>query len=715
MRMPERSSVPTRGGLASEEGFTPIGKLGLGLLLLAVGLAPIFGGYPLGAAYGQDTLLAVLRLLALAGVLCLSLAPPAPTAERANPVVAPSSLLERGAKAALWLAVALTVVSLLVQSRFFTSPVLLFAMLPATLDWLCCALGFTLACSLVRRAPTRTLPLFALTLALGASLSAVLAAREYGEFVQMGLRGQRAQAPFFSPNFLAGFLCLTFPLVAVWFVAVRERMGVLGLGVAAALMAGALVATGSRAGIALAALGSIIALLLALWTTRGRLPWGRVGALVVAALVLGFAFRGPLTERAAAGGGGGQEHSGAFRTWTWKGTLKMAAANPLLGTGPGTFPYRYAPYALVARTDLAHSSYLQVASEQGYPALVAVLATIGFTLLTALLALFRRPGTADEDTLLPRLLLCGLTGGLVAAVARSVFDSEWSLFGNAFPFWTAAGVALGCSAFLYSPEPSPDQKRWNTKVLLAVQAGVALIPAFLLLRSAQVRDTVTVQVKSRQRPEPVNVWPPDPQTLAYTGRYEEASQVEPTGKRYYQWGRMREREGDVDGAISAFQLSAQADPNALQTWRKLAETQEAAGDRNGAFDSWRNLVRLHEGPVGEIRAIPELAETHPAFAYAALARAATGQEEALALYEKAAAVVEQYSHTTPVYQQMELMTAQLTGADVATRRAELQTLYGQIMDSLIKLTPDVVKKEALLRRRQETEERFQKFISSEGQ
>jgi putative inorganic carbon (HCO3(-)) transporter len=531
--------------------------------------------------------------------------------------------------------------------------------------------------------------------------------------------------------------------VVAWCLAAKERLASLGLGILAALMVGTVVATGSRTGIGLAGGGLLVALLLRLATGRGQpLPWARVGVLLIGFLILGFAFRGPITQRVE---NRTQEQSGPFRVWTWKGTLAMAQANPALGTGPGTFAYVYPRYALVARTDLAHSSYLQMAAEQGFPALLAAVAAVALALLAAITALFRRrtPSEIDWDDT-TRLLLCALVGGLLASALHNLFDSEWSLLGNAFPFWAAAGLAAGLAAL--TPNPSPNAGRGEPRAVvsasvagtgevggigsplpalgegLGVRAAtsIALLAAFvlslLLMNGTQKRGEALRQTATGTADRSLAaVWPPDPTLLFYTEQPEAAARIEPTGKQFYRLGRWYEREGDLTRAVAAFQRSVEAEPNALQTWRKLAETQEKAGDTVGALASWRELIKRYEGPVGQFRAIPELPDTYSAFAYAALARAAAAGEnkaEAGTLYEKAAKIVEEYSRTAPLYQQVEIQTALANGVDVLARRQDLRDLYDKVMQGWIELDPAQAKE--LEKRRDETFARLDAFVRPEG-
>lgn len=669
-----------------------LGRVGIGLFLLVLVLAPAIGGFPAGGAYSADTALAALHCLTIVSALALLLIP-----GRQNKLC-PTRI-------AVWAVVGWTVLSLLVHSKFLTSPVLLFAMLPATLDWLCYGLVFAIAASLGR--DRKQALWIAGALVVGGAWAAVCGAREYGQFVQAGMPGQRAQAPFLSANFLAGFLGLTLPIAAALFLAMRERLAVLGLGAVTALMAGTLVATGSRAGVALTVGGLGVALLLAVIREKGKLPWLRIGGLLAAIVVLGFAFSGPLLARSE---GGGQEHSGAFRTWTWKGTMAMAQANPFLGTGPGTFPYLYPKYALVARTDLAHSSYLQVAAEQGFPALVLVVIALLLALGNGVAVALRKPDAGAMDDGISHLLLCGLIGGVLVGAARSVFDSEWSLLGNGIPLFAAVGLLRGLKPYRIADADPPEKAPALEPVKLAIGFGllIALVFSILVLRAAVARDGA--QAKMMQGEQPESVWPPDSQLLAWQKKMDESVQIEPTGKRYFQLGRSYEREGKTAEAIAAFKESLKADPNTLQTWRKLAEMQEGSGDTQGALESWRELVKRDEGVVGQNRAIPELREIHSAYAYASLAKdaATRNKAEAISLYEKAAAVIEEYSKTTPIYQQMEIAMAAASGTDIQTRREEIRSLYENIIREWSALDP--TQASTLTQRRDETFARFDKFI-----
>ena len=429
-----------------------------------------------------------------------------------------------------------TLLSLLVHSRCFTDSTLLFLMLPATLDWLCYAVVFTVALQIMRAAESggkydhllrRSLPM---VLVAGIAVCAGNGLAQYIGESQAGRPDARVAGTFFSPNFAAGAYALALPLAcvaALWASnAARFTVGA----VVTALLIGGLAVTGSRVGALAAATGLALTFGLLLIYSRGKLPWLRLGVLTVAAIVMLFVYGKPLLSRVSAGDGknapvsssaAGNEQSGEFRQMTWRGTIRMATANPLFGTGAGTFPVRYPPYAVVAKTDLAHQSYLQMASEQGIPAFLFLLIVV-LPLTVGTGHSFR----ARDGSLPTALLLCGVCSGVVAGLMRGIGDSEWSIMGDALPFWALAGTLY--STFLKEVRPEVRVSRF--RMLFAALLLVPLFLAAILLRNTSARDTAAVLVRSappgdiaatraaRQAAQSAaQAWPPDPDALALAG------------------------------------------------------------------------------------------------------------------------------------------------------------------------------------------------------
>ncbi|MFM7322868.1 MAG: O-antigen ligase family protein [Armatimonadota bacterium] len=601
----------------------------LALLAVAV-LAPWVGAMPGGEKYGAEVPLAALRFLAI-GAAALSLPGSGPRPTR----------LGRAFEWAVGGWVAWGALSLLMRSELLTSPVLLFAMVPGFLDM--AAMG-AVAVAARRFAAARggTLPL-ALALVAGLAVCAVAAAQETG----INPPGHRASGTFFSPNFAAGFLGLTLPFAAALMLDARHRLVVLGTGAVAALGFGAVVSTGSRSGIAVALAGLGLSLVVAAVRERGRLPWIRVAALLAAFVVTGFAFRNAVLVRTATGGG--QEHSRDFRRETVRATARMAEAHPVVGTGPGTFPYVYGKYARVAWTGQAHSTYVQAAAETGVPSLVALVIVLGFALVAGWAGAWRERGST---------LGAAIGGALVVGILRGWFDSESIVLGNALPLWIVAGMAsAGATAGQTSSRAgwawwAPWALSW-APVLAGTEGGG---------------------------------WPPSPEQLATAGRYEEAARIEPTARRWFVLARRAESGGDPAAAVGWFRKAVDSDPNSLQTLRALAEAQERAGDPSGALDTWRRLIAVHEGPAGRVRALPELIETWAVAAYAALARDAgrAGDPAAAAGYwNQAKGVLAAYTAMSALYQEAELRqiagrTPDEQAQRLRARRDELRTLVREM-------------------------------------
>ncbi len=603
-------------------------KVGLGCLLLALFLAPLVGGYPAGAAYLHDDALAAIRLLAFAGLALFRVSP------RSGPP-APSSGGEIGKFPQNWgqggtLGVALAalwgVLSLLVHSKFLSSPTLLFAMLPATLDGvLFAALGFSLGRF---GAAERVLIVRAILLSGAITSGLLLFSTLTGE------PGTRASVPFFSPNFAAGFLGLCACLALCGLLSDTEKTLVRAAhGALVALSLGGIAATGSRSALAIAFGGVFLTLILLALARRGKLSYLRLGAPLAAGVVLagligyGVGAR-PLAARAA---GAGQEQSGLFRTWTWRGTLDMARTNLALGTGPGTFPYRYPAYAKVGTTGLAHNSYLELAAERGVPALAFVLGALALAGLSALKRLRTDP------------LAAVLMGALAVGAARSLFDSEWAILGNALPLFAVVGLCA----------PQPPVTGEKIPPLL----GKSLSGSPLLGLGAALATLLCLP--------PVRLfWPPQADNAPTP---EARFKIEPSLRIAFPAAR---NSATPEEGIVWLERGRTVDPANFQLLKALAEAYELTGQKEKALGVWRELAEKSEGNFGKIRALPEATDTNPAWAFAAL-----GQ------WEKVTEIIESYSRTPPAYQTQELILAARTEI-VRERREKLKLLYSRACTSL---------------------------------
>jgi O-antigen ligase len=180
------------------------------------------------------------------------------------------------------------------------------------------------------------------------------------EFIQK-MASTRIYSTLFYPNTLAAVILLVLPIcfAGIWSFERRftksARIGLMSaLGIGAL---GCLYWSGSKSGWLLALLLGCVALL------RTRFNRAFKAGIIIAIFVLGlagFAVKyAKFFEKGAT--------SVVARTDYWRAALQITAANPVLGTGPGTF---FIPYQKIKKpeseiTRLCHNDYLEQASDSG--------------------------------------------------------------------------------------------------------------------------------------------------------------------------------------------------------------------------------------------------------------------------------------------------------------------------------------------------------------
>jgi len=498
----------------------------------------------------------------------------------------------------------------------------------------------------------------ALALALAGTLAAAFAMREYAENARV-VPNWRVFGTFFNPNFLAGYLCLTMPVtlgLALAFCPTQTLSSPKGggelrwlLGFGAWMQMAAILLTGSRFGTASAVLALVV---LAGWMVFNR-SWNRQRALlfgIVCLLVLGTAFvtarslAARVTTQAVQEG----EHSGGFRVWTWRGTLRMTKAHPLLGTGLGTYEIAYPRYAYVGFTRLAHNSYLQLAAEAGVPALVLLLGTLG-VLAWAVVRTSVRTANGMAERWDARVLRAGLAGAIAAGLARNLIDSDWYIFACLFTFWAIVGLML-------SLIPLPSGERLGARIsrlYLAHTTLLAIAWVVLTLRMGGVLNANSANWNlSRGVPDEEGYrralhWEPFngdhylslgmfSMSMARAGdlsRAEEAekalrrsAELTPLSKTWYHLGNLyRDILGDRARAVEAYRHALELDPYALRVMAELGKTLEQQGKLGDAEAVYRRMLEIESSVYNQVRAVPELPEVDYAFAYAGLARIAKQQ------------------------------------------------------------------------------------------
>ena len=568
-----------------------------------------------------------------------------------------------------------------------------------------------------------------------------------------------------TPDFLAGYLVMLLPLTLALFLQapglraappLARRTGTALFGLILLLQLATLVATGSR--FALVSLSvALLVFEVALWYARrhgqalDRTTRGLRVALGVGLLLAALVFARPVFLRLT----NPDPNSGAFRVWTWRGAARMAAANPILGTGVGTWAELYPRYALTGFTRAAHQSYLQLADECGAPALLALLATLGLLGVSLVRGLAVTPieappveparavpvGRRSKRPALPvaaapaqasvlppdhRLLLCGLLAALVGGAVQNLSDSDWYVFFLGFTFWALAGLAAGSVAAPPTAETKPARP-------LLFAAGSVAAALAVLTATEGVGAVYAGQAKAQAKTDPAGAasayeaartW--DPVNARYAsdqghffarqqGQLTEAETaaraavaLAPNSVNYRRLGDVLQQFGRQDEAVAAYQAGLRAEPNSLLLLLNLARLSPPPV----ALGYYRRVSDLELTPVGTVRALGELVETDYAEADTVMGDEAAKADPAQAAlyYARAARVLEQYADGkgSQNYQQAALHD----NAPDPTRDASLGGLYRHVLKAWLALAPPDAR--AALQERQEKYGRIYDGLAAQG-
>ena len=282
----------------------------------------------------------------------------------------------------------------------------------------------------------RAFPLGAQKLALvAAGVVGVAAVGGEALFNFIATRDPRQFGTFFNPNIFANALAVALPLslalpLAIWNIS-RKRNFAIVCAVPFFVLLPALAVTSSKGGL-LAALVGILVTIFALRASRPAAFKTAFRRVLPAVLVLGLVF-GALAAKTVGprllAARGADNNSTMFRTYLWRGTLRMIAAKPIVGFGPGAFSGSFPRYALADTARSSEQSWLQIAAESGVPALLFLLGAFVLALGNGWKS---RPNQGWA-------LRAGALGAVAAMMVHGCVDSGWS----ATPIVMLLALALG--------------------------------------------------------------------------------------------------------------------------------------------------------------------------------------------------------------------------------------------------------------------------------
>ena len=239
----------------------------------------------------------------------------------------------------------------------------------------------------------------------------------------------RPSGTFFNPNFLAGYLTVSWAVLLSIAVYGYRKSAILyrssvspvfwwaGMGSALGIVLIAMIFTQSR--------GGLVAWLAAtVWILTARYGWKLAGMGTAALLLAALIIPTPFKERVLAEH---EQNPVSYARWQmWQGAIAQMADHPL-GIGLGLYQYTYPLYAFPVEGEITrygkvahtpHNDYLQIGVEMGVGALLVFLAAIGLVMRDLLQVLQARLVRWQ------RSLILGIGGGGIALLVHAALDSS---------------------------------------------------------------------------------------------------------------------------------------------------------------------------------------------------------------------------------------------------------------------------------------------------
>ena len=146
----------------------------------------------------------------------------------------------------------------------------------------------------------------------------------------------------------------------------------------------------------------------------------------------------------------------------WKCAVRMFHEKPLLGWGPGTYMFKYAPFQIsydrtIISTDFgdmgnAHSEYLGPLSESGLPGMITVI-TVFFLAFYTGVRVYRR-ASRHRDRILMLAVLTGLSSYFIHGLMNNFLDRDKV----AIPFWGFLAMIVTLDLYYKDQRMKPSGK-----------------------------------------------------------------------------------------------------------------------------------------------------------------------------------------------------------------------------------------------------------------
>lgn len=254
----------------------------------------------------------------------------------------------------------------------------------------------------------------------------------------------RVFAIFISPNHLAGYLIMVIPLAFVVSLNAKKGWMRITMLTCLVLMVDCLFLTYSRGGILSLGLGLMVLLVGYGMRKQKDAFLNLIGVVILVAVTVFL-----ITKAGAVLSSANPSYSALSfsqgvlsvqgRLMLWKGALNIIKANPLIGTGVGTFAsiYPLFQYGGLYSTH-AHNIYLEIFSETGLLGIISFISIFVFIIGKAVHSTRQQQGVLYELSL---ALLAGALGFMV----HNAIDFEWSMAAAGLLFWGIVGLIFSCA------------------------------------------------------------------------------------------------------------------------------------------------------------------------------------------------------------------------------------------------------------------------------
>ncbi|ULA61967.1 MAG: TPRREGION domain-containing protein [Nitrospira sp.] len=333
----------------------------------------------------------------------------------------------------------------------------------------------------------------------------------------------RPSGTFFNPNFLAGYLAVSWAILlsnavygyrreAAWsWTWMPPALWWLGIAASLCSLFFAVLLTQSRGGM-------IVLLISTVFVLTIRYGWRLAGTCIVALMMAGLLFPTPLRERVLVEH---EQNPVSYARWQmWQGAIAQMADHPF-GIGLGLYQYTYPLYAFPVEGEIArygkvaqtpHNDYLQMGVEMGVGAVVVFAA--GVLMLARELIQVLRSRLSRRQ----RSLIIGVGGAGIGLLVHAALDSSLRESALALLLALCAGLIVVARRLSNSSQAVvhhvPVRSRWvwgiGTTCLLLLGSVEVIRPAmaWMIFDSASRRAMAGETASAIQGLQMAIAWDP---------------------------------------------------------------------------------------------------------------------------------------------------------------------------------------------------------------